>query len=187
MLMGVDVDRAVARGVLLRNQHGRWAGRRLSSPSSRRGGRGPAWWQWMLPTGLVLLLVSVFWWNLYGVLTAVIWSAIGVVVAIGIRHKSRALWRERWPRQRSPSGPNAAMTRPAAPTGRGARLRQPSPASTPSDASQEVPRGRAHHKHQNPAPCHHVPHAIAGATCRCFVVAERRIGGVGWTGQLRVL
>jgi hypothetical protein len=90
MLMGVDVDRVLARWGLLRHQLGAGPGEWLSSAGSRLGRRVPAWWQWMLPTGAVLLFVSFFWWNIYGILTAVLWSAIGAAVAIIMRRKSQA-------------------------------------------------------------------------------------------------
>jgi hypothetical protein len=90
MLMGIDVDRVFARWGLLRHQLGAGPGERLSSAGIRLGRRVPAWWQWTLPTGVVLLFVSFFWWNAYGILTAVVWSAIGAAVAIIMRRKSQA-------------------------------------------------------------------------------------------------
>jgi len=54
MLMGVDVDRAVRAGTSATSARCR-AGERLSSAGIRLGRRVPAWWQWTLPTGVVLL------------------------------------------------------------------------------------------------------------------------------------
>lgn len=87
MLMGVDVDRALARWPHQRHQCGNQGGNGLGAPRIRRGRRAPAWWQWMLPTGITLGLVSLYWWNVYLALTAIIWSGIGAVIAIAYRSK----------------------------------------------------------------------------------------------------
>jgi hypothetical protein len=88
MLVAVDLERALGRWALLRRRLPGGGGNQGSGV--RTGGAAPVWWQWLWPTGTVLALSGLLWWNLYVALAAVLWSVTGAVVAKAARRQSQA-------------------------------------------------------------------------------------------------
>jgi hypothetical protein len=91
MLMAVDVERALAGWAWLRRQL-RGSGGRQDEAGVRVRRAASVWWQWMLPTGVVLACLGLLWWNVYVVLAAVSWGVAGAVVAKAARHQEQT-WR----------------------------------------------------------------------------------------------
>lgn len=93
MLVGVDIDRFLAKWALLRRQRHQSDDLGLDAVEVLSGGSTSSafipWWQWTLPTGAVFVLIGLRWKHLPLFLVGIIWSVAGAALAAMTNRRAR--------------------------------------------------------------------------------------------------